>query len=189
MDWVLFGLILIWLGIISWFDIRKNEIPHSAWVVLPLMIACVYRTWQGGWALVLLAVVVSIISEREHLAQLLKMEGIGFVLTWTPLLFLGLFFAVQSSPIAALAILGFWLAWELKCWGGADAIAAITVVLLYPEMDFLVAFLIVHGFTAITLWIVSIIKKMEFKTHRVPGLPLIWISLVLLPLLQKVMIF
>jgi hypothetical protein len=183
------NFIIIWLGIISWFDIRKNEIPHSAWVVLPLILACVYRTWHGGWDLVLLAVVVSIVSERERLAQLLKMEGIGFVLTWSPLLFLGLFFAVQISPIAALAILGFWLAWELKCWGGADAIAAITLLLIYPGTHFLLAFLIVHVVTVGALWVGSLLKEKNLRMHRVPGLPLLWFSLLFLPLLQKILIF
>ena len=37
MDWIIFGFIVAWLGIISWFDIRKNEIPRSAWVIIPLI--------------------------------------------------------------------------------------------------------------------------------------------------------
>jgi hypothetical protein len=189
MDWIIFDFVIVWLGIISWFDIRKNEIPHSAWVVLPLMLACVYRIWQEGWALSLLAVVVTIISERERLALLLKMEGIGFMLIWTPLLLLGLFFAVQSSPMAALAILGFWLAWELKCWGGADAVAAITLLLIYPGIHFVLAFLIVHIFTVVAFWMGSLLKEKNLRTHRVPGLPLLGLSLLFLPLLQKIPIF
>ena len=185
MNWIIFGIGMVWLAIISWFDIRKNEIPHPAWVVIPLMLACLYRVEQGEWSLVLMAVAVSMASEREWFATFLKMDEVRMLLSWTPLLFLGLYFGVQDAPIAAMAILGFWLAWELKCWGGADAVAAITVILLYPMTEFLVAFLVVHVLTTVILWMGSIIKKTEWKTHRVPGLPLIWISLIFLPFLQR----
>lgn len=26
--------VMIWLGIMSWFDIKSREIPHSAWVIV-----------------------------------------------------------------------------------------------------------------------------------------------------------
>jgi len=66
MDWILLILVVVWLGIVSWFDIRKSEIPHSVWVIIPLFGACFYRTWQGNWALVLLTVLVAAVSERER---------------------------------------------------------------------------------------------------------------------------
>ena len=144
MNWIIFGLIVVWLGIISWFDIRKNEIPNSLWVILPLIGACAFQAWQGDWRLVLLAVMVAAISERERLSQLLHREEIGKILPWIPLLLLGLFCAVQFSPIAAFAILGFWVAWELKWWGGADAVSSITVCLVWPSKFFILAFLITH---------------------------------------------
>ena len=189
MNWIIFGIVMGWLAIISWFDIRKHEIPHPAWVVIPLMLACIYRFEQGGWALVLMAMAVSMASEREWFATFMHMDEVKMLLSWTPLLFLGLYYAVQENPIAAMAILGFWLAWELKCWGGADAVAAIAMVLLFPSLDFMVSFLIVHVFTAIILWMGSLIKKAEWKTHQVPGLLLIWISLILLPFLYRAIPF
>ena len=70
MDWIIFAVVVIWLGIISWFDIRKSEIPHSAWVVIPMIAVGVFRIWQGGWALVLLTVFVVVVSERERISTL-----------------------------------------------------------------------------------------------------------------------
>jgi hypothetical protein len=173
MNWIIFGIVMGWLGIVSWFDIRKNEIPHPAWVVIPLMLACLYRFEQGGWALVLMAAAVSMASEREWLAIFLHMDEVRMLLSWTPLLFLGLYFAVQENPIAAMAILGFWLAWELKCWGGADAVAAITLLLIYPEINYLLSFFAVHLLVLIVLWTVSFFAGKGSGLHRTPGLPLL----------------
>ena len=30
MDWIVWVILLVWLGILSCFDFRKKEIPHSA---------------------------------------------------------------------------------------------------------------------------------------------------------------
>ena len=87
MDWILFGLVVTWLGIVSWFDIRKNEIPHSAWVVIPLIGAAVYRILQGDWILVLLACVVAAVSERNRISQAFGWEELSRIIAWLPLLF------------------------------------------------------------------------------------------------------
>ena len=80
------------------------------------------------------------------------------MITWFPLLFLGVFLSIQTSPVPTLAIIGFWAAWELKCWGGADAVAAITIVVIYPEITFILAFLTVHLIATIGLAIRSLVK-------------------------------
>ena len=137
MDWIIFVFVVTWLGIVSWFDIRKNEIPHSAWVVIPLIGAGLYRIWQGDWTLVLLAAVVAAVSERDRISQAFGWEELSRIITWLPLLFLGGFLSIQSSPLSALAIIAFWAAWELMWWGGADAVAAIAIILIYPEIAFI----------------------------------------------------
>jgi len=186
MDWIIFGLVAAWLGIVSWFDIRKNEIPHSAWVTIPLIGACGFRTWLGGWSLVLLAILVAAVSERERISQLFGWEEIKRIFTWFPLLFLCVYFSIQVSPFAALSIIGFWVAWELKWWGGADAVSAITTCLVWPCEFFVLAFLAVHGIAAIVLTTRSLIKNRTVKFHRIPGLPLILISVLLVQILQIV---
>ena len=184
MDWIIFGLVVTWLGIVSWFDIRKSEIPHSAWVVIPLIGAGLYRIWQGDWALVLLAVLVAAVSERDRISQAFGWEELSRIITWLPLLFLGGFLSIQSSPLSALAIIAFWAAWELMWWGGADAVAAIAIILIYPEIAFILAFLSVHAITAIMLTIRSLIKEKTARLHRIPGLPLILIAVISLQLVN-----
>ena len=184
MDWIVFGLVVTWLGIISWFDIRKSEIPHGAWVVIPLIGAGLYRIWQGGWALFLLAALVATVSERYRISQAFGWEELRRIITWLPLLFLGAFLSNQSSPLAALAIIGFWAAWELKWWGGADAVAAISIILIYPKITFILAFLIVHVIATVMLTIRSLIKEKTARLHRIPGLPLILIAVISLQIVN-----
>jgi len=180
MDWIIFTLVVVWLGIVSWFDIRKNEIPHSAWVIIPLIEACFYRTWQGNWALVLLTILVAAVSERERISQLFGWEEIGKMITWFPLLFLGVYLSVQTSPFAALAIIGFWAAWELKWWGGADAVSAITVCLIWPSEIFIFAFLATHLIVVLGLGLASVIREKKISLHRLPGIPILLASVIFL---------
>ena len=184
MDWIIFVFVVTWLGIVSWFDIRKSEIPHSAWVVIPLIGAGLYRIWQGDWTLVLLAAVVAAVSERYRISQAFGWEELSRIITWLPLLFLGAFLLIQSSPLSALAIIGFWAAWELKWWGGADAVGAMTIILIYPEITFILAFLIVHAIAAIMLTIRSLVKEKTVRVHRIPGLPLLFIAVISLQIVN-----
>lgn len=179
MDWIIFGLVVLWLGVISWFDLRKNEIPHSLWVIIPLMGAVAYQVWLGGWRFALVALLVAAVSERERIAQILGWDEIGTIVSWIPIVFLGACLPMQLSPVATLAIIGFWIAWELKCWGGADAVAAITLILLYPEIGLILAFFMVHGVTTLGLMIGSLIKDDKVCLHRIPGLPLLLVTVIL----------
>ena len=184
MDWIIFGCVVAWLGIVSWFDIRKNEIPHSAWVILPLIGACSYRAWQGDWTLVLLTILVASVSERDRLSRMVGWREIGRIITWLPLLFLGAFLSIQVSPFAALAIIGFWVAWELKWWGGADAVAAMAIILIYPELAIILAFLVVHVVVSIGLGIRSLAKEKKFGLNKIPGLPLLLMAVLLFQIMQ-----
>ena len=180
MDWIIFGLVVTWLGIVSWFDIRKSEIPHSAWVVIPLIGAGLYRIWQGDWTLVLLAVLVATVSERDRISQAFGWEELSRIITWLPLLFLGAFLSIQSSPLSALAIIGFWAAWELNWWGGADAVSAITVCLIWPSEIFIFAFLATHLIVVFVLDLASVIREKKISLHRLPGLPILLASVIFL---------
>ena len=187
MEWIIFGCVLTWLGVVSWFDIRKNEIPHSAWVIIPLIGACSYRAWQGDWALVLLTVMIAAVSERERLSRIVRREEIGRIITWLPLLFLGAYLSIQVSPFAALAIIGFWVAWELKWWGGADAVSAIAVTLIWPGELFILAFLATHILVVLGLGLISVFQEKKIKTHQVPGIPILLVSVILLKICFVIM--
>lgn len=169
--WII-GAVLIWLGIISYFDLRKREIPHSAWVVLPWLAVMMLRLLQGGWQMVLLSAMVALVSERKRFAELTKLPLDGWSI-WIPPLFLFTYWALITNPVGALSILGFWLAWELRAWGGADAVASIALVLLWPELAFVIALLGVHLAAALASTAYGLIRDKRWQLHSLPGLPLI----------------
>ena len=180
MDGILFGSMLLWLAIVSWFDIRKGEIPHSAWVLLPLAVASVYRVTQGGWQLVLWVGIISIASERKRLAGSLKIAGMEKIPAWIPLLIAGFSLANQVSTVMALAFSGFWLAWELGWWGGADAVSAMVIGLILPGWAYLLAFLATHFIVVLCLGGHALIRKRKPAPNRLPGLPILLATAIIL---------
>ncbi len=175
--------VVTWLGIVSWFDIRKREIPHSAWVVIPFIAALIYRTWHGGWQLMALAILVAVISERSRLAEWshLPLDGWSF---WIPLIVLFTYWGVRVSPVGALAILGFWGAWEFRLWGGADAVAAIILALLWPDQFLVLALLAVHLVAVVVATLISLIQEHRLRLHVLPGLPLLFVTVLVYSLLK-----
>lgn len=175
--WVL-SIVLTWLVIVSWFDLRTHEVPHMAWVVVPLMGAMVYRTALGGWWLAFLTLMVALASERHRLAKLAE-PNIDRIYFWVPFLLAGLSLAGSHNPIGAMAIVSFWIAWELHCWGGADAVASIAIVLIWPDLRFVFALLIVHLLVVLVATGVSLVKDKKLCFHQMPGLPLLLFTVVL----------
>jgi len=178
MDTVILIPVLLWLVLVSWFDIRKSEVPHSTWVIIPLFLAIIYQGVLGNWSLVLFAILISLISERQFLARFTRAIPIMSVRTWLPILIVSLLWSVQSFPIATLSILAFWIAWEFGWWGGADATTAICLFLLLPAAGLLFGFVLVHLITVLTLAVHSWITTKKFQIHRVPGLPLLLLSII-----------
>lgn len=176
MEWFIFGGVVVWLAIVSCFDLRKGEIPHSAWVIVPLIFAGAYRAWQGDWQLVVLATLVALVSERERIARWIHLEETGRVITWLPLILLALFWSAQKAPLPALSILGFWIAWELGWWGGADAVTTITLMLVWPGVDFFIAFFGCHVVIAVGLTAFTYKHEQKVKLHRLPGIPIMLIA-------------
>lgn len=173
---LLFIPVIIWLGMLSWFDIRRREIPHPTWVAIPLAAAGFYRGCSDGAGLVFLAAVVVLISERERIAQVLHKTILKGIPAWLPLLLPAFLFAGQASAITAAAITGFWIGWELKIWGGADAVSAIILALIWPGATFILAFLAVHTIVSLVL----LIRDKAFLKHRLPGLPVLLLSVILM---------
>ena len=75
MDTWVMGIVLTWLAIISWFDLKKREVPHTAWVVVPLVCAMMYQVVAGDWRLTFLSVIVAMTSERQRLAKLTELQS------------------------------------------------------------------------------------------------------------------
>lgn len=186
MDWIILGVVILWLAAVSWFDLRKGEVPHSLWVIVPLALASAYRLWQGDWQLVVLTGLVALISERERISKLLRFEEIGRVLTWLPFLLLTLFWGVQNNPITALSIVGFWIAWELGWWGGADAVSAMALCLVWPGEDFFMAFFGCHAVVALGLMACTYKAERKVKVHRLPGLPIMLMAVIVGQIIQVI---
>ena len=68
------------------------------------------------------------------MATLCNLEGLKSLKVYLPGLLLALFWAHEQNIIGALAVIGFWIAWELNWWGGADAVTAITLCLIWPTV-------------------------------------------------------
>ncbi len=175
MDWMFYPVI-IWLALISWFDIRKGEIPHSLWIIVPLIAVGFFRVFQGDWQLVVLAAMVVAISERFRIARWTRFTGATKIMNWLPPFLLILFWSVQIVPFPALSILGFWIAWEFGWWGGADAVSAITLALVWPNTDFFIAFFGCHVVVALGLTVFTFKQGRKVKLHRLPGLPIMLVA-------------
>jgi hypothetical protein len=178
MEYFFLGMVFIWLGLVSWFDLRQREVPHTAWVVIPLICAAIYQAVAGDWPLSFLSGMVALASERQRLAKLSELR-VDTIFFWIPWLLACLYAAATRNPVGALAIVVFWAAWELRCWGGADAVTAITLTLIWPDMRMVIAVLIVHAFVAAIASLDSLIRERKLRVHQFPGLPLLLMSAVL----------
>ena len=111
---------------------------------------------------------------------------ISRIVTWLPLLFLAVYWSVQVSPLAAFAVVGFWVAWELGWWGGADAVSAIALSLVWPDPSFFLAFFGCHAIIALGLMVFTYKEEKKVKLHRVPGLPIMLLAVLCFSLLYQI---
>jgi len=172
-------LALIWLGIVSWFDLYTKQVPHSAWVIVPFGLAILYRIAYSSWELVVLSIIIAFASERKRLAQAAANDRFASLFLWLPLVVVSFLRAGAVHPVGAVAILAFWIAWELRCWGGADAVASITLALLWRDMHLILALLSVHVVAALVATCVTLVRERAWKLHAIPGLPLLLLTVLL----------
>jgi len=135
-------IVLAWLMPLALYDLAYHEVPHIAFAVVPCLAGMIYVAWQGDWTLAVIAAVVIAASERHHLPLKLLRR---MVVIMAGLASLGLILATDPNVIAgALLVTCFWFAYEMGRWGGADALAAITLALLWPDLRFVLLFAIAH---------------------------------------------
>jgi len=168
-DWLISIAALIWLITIAVFDIRERKVPHMAWTGIPMLVAAVYRLLSGQHGMIVAAAaVVVLVSERRHLQQKL-LEGIILA---AGILIVG-WLLLTGEFIAGMGIIGvivFWVSWERKYIGGADAMALITCLILWPGIEFVIAYLV-----AGLVWslIIRIRQGGWLKGHESPGLAIV----------------
>lgn len=107
-------------------------------------------------------------------------------MTWLPFLLLALFWSVQNSPITAMSIVGFWVAWEFGWWGGADAVSAMALCLVWPGPDFFLAFFGCHAIVALGLMAFTYKTERKVKAHRLPGLPIMLFAVISSQIIQRI---
>ncbi|MGB7540334.1 MAG: hypothetical protein WBM17_17465 [Anaerolineales bacterium] len=168
-DWLISASALGWLIIIAVFDIRERKVPHPVWTGVPMLVAAVYRLVSGQHQMIVAAAVVAVvISERRHLQQKM-LEGIILaagilVMGWL------LFTTELTGAMGIIGIIVFWASWERKYIGGADAMALITCLIVWPGIEFVIAYLV-----AGLGWSLGVrIKEGGWlKGHPSPGLAII----------------
>ena len=170
---------LLWLGPLALYDLRHRAVPHIAFVAVPCLLAGGYAALRGDGPLTAMAAVMVAVSERHHLPAISR--------RWV--FWIGLLAAMGLIPFAspetlpgAFAVLGFWLSFEIGWWAGADALAAITLALLWPDVLLLVALAVAHlglslaqrGRRPIRLPLMLSLKELEALGE--PGLPALALS-------------
>jgi hypothetical protein len=167
--WIISLIALAWLIAVAVFDIRTRQVPSPYWTGIPLLLAVAIRVLSGTAALMAAAaVVVVVISERRHLKQKL-LEAL--VLAAGILAIVWIFFTADIPAQSGIAgVVVFWVSWELHYIGGADAMTLITCILLWPNIEFLLAYLV-----AGLGWSLGVrIKEGGWlKGHWVPGLAIV----------------
>lgn len=134
---ILGAFLLAWLGTCVFFDLRSRQVPMLL-TVIPLLLAAVWRLFQGGWQLVLLTVVLTLLSDLPQAKWRIPLGCCAAVV--------GL--SVAGSPdevFAMLVIFAVWALWEIGATGGADAKIIIALVLLFANGLLFIPIVLVGG--------------------------------------------
>jgi len=176
-------LVFLWLANLSWQDLKSRQVTHAAWIFIPLLIAAVWQAISGSWSLALLSGLVILMSERSRLPVRWRALVIP---SGVPLTGILLFAGGLEWILVSLAVIGFWLAWELGVWGGVDALVAITLLLLWPEPALLYGILLANLLTALAAWGVDLCRRgWVGGLHRLPGMPVLALAVVIFALLER----
>jgi hypothetical protein len=129
-----------------------------------MILAMAIRVFSGQAALMAAAVVVVlVVSERRHL----KHKGLEALTLVAGILALGFIFFTADIPTQSGigGVLVFWISWELHFISGSDVMTLITCVLLWPNIEFLLSYLV-----AGLIWSIGVrIKDGDWlKSHLIP---------------------
>ncbi len=173
--------VLIWLAPLAAYDLCRREVPHMACVAVPCAGAVVYSFLSGARPVGVITLLAVAASERRVMRN-------GRAERWliAGALVLGGLLAPSSgeATTGAFAVLGFWLAYEAGWWAGADALVAMTLALLWPDIRLLLALSVAHMGTAVCMYANRLWRKRRatFWSNSVPGIPVSFLAVVLLAL-------
>ena len=134
---ILGTLLLGWLGFCVIFDLRSRQVPTPL-TIIPLVLTAAWRLFQGGWQLVLLTVVLTLLSDLPQAKWRIpvgcSVAIIGISITGSP-----------DMVYAMLVIFAAWALWEIGATGGADAKIIIALVLLFANGLLFIPIVLVGG--------------------------------------------
>ena len=135
---VILGVALLaWLGACVVFDLRSRQVPMLL-TIIPLILAAAWRLFQGGWQLVLLTVVLTLISDLPQAKWRIPIGCCAAIV--------GLSVAGPPDMVyAMLVIFAVWGLWEIGATGGADAKIIIALVLLFADGMLFIPIVLVGG--------------------------------------------
>jgi hypothetical protein len=192
-------LVLLWLVPLAVYDLQRKEVPHMASVGVPCLAAMVFAVAVGAWQVSAVAALIVAVSERDAIRS---RRARRWLLVATLLIVCLLVVASGEAAPGAIAVLGFWLAYELGWWAGADAMAAIALALLWPSTWLLVALAGAHLAVWPFVWLARNLHAlprrdgngdvgMRLRPHTshgttFPGLPVITLTVILLFLTELI---
>lgn len=173
---------IVWLVPLAHYDSRHRAVPHILFIAVPWLVACSFAVARGDGTMALLSLLFVAASERHFLDRRWRCFALCAVVACAAVIVV---FSPPESMAAMLALIGFWLAYELGWWAGVDALTAMTLVLLYPDSRLLAALAISH----LGLAFISRRHSLPFRPRRltveelhalgVPGLPALTLGAVL----------
>jgi Flp pilus assembly protein protease CpaA len=135
---ILLFLLMAWLGTCVIFDLRSRRVP-ALLTIQPLVLAALWRLFQGGWLAVILVVVLILISDLPWPKWRIPLACLVTILL--------LSISTPSQTIyTLLVIFAAWALWELGATGGADAKLIISLVLLFGNGLLFIPIVLVGGF-------------------------------------------
>jgi hypothetical protein len=114
-DAALHLVILAWLGTAAFLDIRFRRLPSWRWNLFSLLAAALWAGLRGGWVAPA-AVLWAVLLPRPWYFLALSLLGLR-----------------EAQPIPIMAGAAFRAAWERGWLGGADACAALALLLVFPD--------------------------------------------------------
>lgn len=192
-------LVLGWLVPLAVYDLQRKEVPHMACVGVPCLAAMVYAVATGTWQVSVVGALAVAASEREAFRS---RRARRWLLVATLLIICPLVLASGEAAPGAIAVLGFWLAYELGWWAGADTLAAIALAMLWPSIWLLVTLAGAHLAVWLVVWLARNLRASPRRVengHRymhlrpntsygtaIPGLPVIALTVILLFLTELI---
>ncbi len=179
---------LAWLAPLAAYDLEHRAVPHGHWIYWPWLLVCACVAACGDWQLALTAELVFLASERSSWPPVRRKVAVGVALA-ASLGALALSFNLEHA-IGALTLLGFWAFFELGWWAGVDALAAMALVLLWPNVLLLTALAAAHLGLAVVyrragrFRFPGVLKLGELEAIGDPGLPALALTVVIYTAMQ-----